>query len=293
MSGDESDIASGPNAAQFDYWNQVAGPKWAGLAKTLDARLAAILALLLERADVRPGEHVLDVGCGAGTSTLALAERVGASGRVSGIDISEPMLEVARRRVADRGLSNVVLRRADAQIYAFGSGVFDRVVSRFGVMFFADPVAAFRNLREAMRPGGSLCFVCWAGLADNPHWRIPLEIVARRIGPPAPKPTHAPGPMALSDPAYVRGVLKAAGFSEPRILAEEVPLVGGSPEEEAAFASIMGPSGRLLDERDASDQLRDELRREIAEAFRPYVTEKTGAAGTVLPAAIYSVSAER
>ncbi len=292
MSDGQGDIAAGaagPNAAQFDYWNQVAGPKWVRLADSMDARLERILALLLGRAGARPGERVLDIGCGAGTSTLKLAEQVGPSGRVVGIDISEPMLALARRRVAERSLANISLLPADAQTHAFGPDLFDRVVSRFGVMFFADPVAAFRNLRGAMRPGGRLCFVCWAPLADNPHWRIPLEIAARRLGPPTPQPAHAPGPMAFSDPAYLRGVLEAAGFHEPRIATESVSLVGTTPDAEAALACVMGPTARLLEERTAPEPVREALRREIAEALLPFASQ----AEMLLPASVHLVSAEQ
>ena len=293
MSSEQSDIAAGPNAAQFDYWNQVAGPKWVRLADAMDTRLQRILALLLDRAGTRSGEHVLDVGCGAGTSTLALAEQVGASGRVLGIDISEPMLEAAGRRVAERRFANISLLKADAQTHPFGPVPFDRVVSRFGVMFFAEPVAAFRNLRGAMRPGGQLCFVCWAPLAENPHWRIPLEIVARRLGPPSQKAAHAPGPMAFSDVAYLRGILEGAGFPAPRIDAQAVPLVGASPDEEAALACVMGPAANLLDERAAPEHLRESVRREIAEAFLPFAADSAAGAKMLLPASVYLVSARR
>ncbi len=284
----ESEIAAGPNAAQSDYWNQVAGPKWVRLADSMDARLAPILDLLLARAGTQPDEHVLDIGCGAGTSTLALAGQVGASGRVVGIDISAPMLTRARQRVADRALTNISFLEADAQTHNFGPDLFDRVVSRFGVMFFADPAAAFRNLRGAMRPGGRLCFVCWAPLADNPHWQIPLEIAARHLGPPTPQPPHAPGPMAFSDQAYLRGILEEAGFRNPRITMENVSLIGTTPEEEAALACVMGPTARLIEERTPPEPVHEALRREIAEAFRPFA----GAEEMKLPAAVYAVSAE-
>jgi SAM-dependent methyltransferase len=284
------EIAAGPNAAQFEYWNQVAGPKWVRLAETMDMRLAPMLALLLERAGARPGERVLDVGCGMGTSTLALAGQVGAAGRVVGIDLSAPMLEVARRRAAERGLSNISFLQADAQTHAFGARGFDRVVSRFGVMFFADPVAAFRNLHGAMRPGAALCFVCWAPLAGNLHWRVPFEIVVRALGPPAPTPAHAPGPMAFSDIAYLRDVLESAGFAEPRIVAEELAIAGGSPDEEAALACLMGPSARLIEERAAPEPLRAALRHDIAAALRPHTAD---GAKVILPATVLLVSAER
>ena len=274
-------------------WNEVAGPKWVRLAETMDARLAPVLARLLERAGARPGERLLDVGCGAGTSTLRLAEQVGPSGHVLGIDISEPMLALARRRAAERGLSNLSFLQADAQTHAFGATAFDRVVSRFGVMFFADPVAAFRNLRAAMRPGAALCFVCWAPLAENLHWRIPFEIAVRALGPPAPKPPHAPGPMALSDVAYLRSILESAGFIAPRIVAENIAIAGGSPDEEAALACLMGPSFSLMEERAAPEELRAALRREIAAALLPYAAQTDGEPKVRLPASVYLVGADR
>jgi ubiquinone/menaquinone biosynthesis C-methylase UbiE len=271
----------------------VAGPKWVRLGQTMDARLAPVMALLLKRAGARPGERVLDVGCGMGTSTLRLAEQVGPAGSVLGIDISEPMLALARRRAAGRGISNLSFLRADAQTHTFGTASFDRVVSRFGVMFFADPVEAFRNLRRALRPGGTLCFACWAPLAENLHWRIPFEIVVRELGPPAPKPPHAPGPMAFSDIAYLRSILESAGFAEPGIVAENIAIAGGSPDEEAAFACLMGPSAALLEERAAPETLRAALRREIAAALLPFAAETDGEPKVLLPASVYLVGADR
>ncbi|HTU53678.1 MAG TPA: class I SAM-dependent methyltransferase [Acetobacteraceae bacterium] len=291
--GEQGEIATGPNAAQFDYWNQVAGPKWVRLAETMDTRLAPVLARLLERAGAQPGECLLDVGCGAGTSTLRLAGQVGPSGHVLGVDISEPMLTLARRRAAERGISNISFLRADAQTHPFGAAAFDRVVSRFGVMFFADPVAAFRNLRRALRPGGALCFACWAPLAENLHWRIPFEIVVQALGPPAPKPPHAPGPMAFSDIAYLRSILESAGFAEPRIVAENIAIAGGSPDEEAALACLMGPSSALLEERAAPETLRAALRREIAAALLPFAAQTDGEPKVLLPASVYLVGADR
>ena len=125
--------------------------------------------LLLARSAVAPGEKVLEVGCGTGAATVPLAEAVGGTGEVVGIDISEPMLAAARERISQSGLRNITLLRADAQVHAFEPNRFDLIASRFGVMFFADPVAAFRNLLGAMRPGGRLCFACWASLEENRH----------------------------------------------------------------------------------------------------------------------------
>jgi SAM-dependent methyltransferase len=199
------------------------------------------------------------------------------------------MLAVARSRVAAQGISNVTLVHGDAQAHRLAAQHFDLVISRFGVMFFADPVAAFTNLIGALRPGGRLCFVCWASLDENPYWKIPLDVVIARLGPPAPKPPHAPGPMAFSDVGYVRGILERAGFEQVAIKQESIALIGTNPGEEARYACIMGPSANLLEEREASDAMREVIAEEMATAFASFVSER----GMLMPATIYVVTAFR
>ena len=273
------------NDQQSAYWNEVAGPKWVRLGDEMDARLEAINALLLAEAAPRQADKVLDVGCGTGTTTLPLARLVAPGGHVTGADISAPMLEVAARRCADQ--PDVTLLRADAQTHDFGAAAYNLILSRFGVMFFADPAAAFGNLRRALQPGGRFCFVCWAGLAENPHWRVPFDIVAAALGPPAAKPPHAPGPMALSDPSHTGGLLRAAGFTEIALKPVQVPIIGRSLEDEARVAGILGPSGALLDEKQASPEQRAVLAAEILQALRVYDT----ADGPRLPATVLVCSA--
>src|SRR6267378_2322750 len=167
------------NAEQQEYWNTVAGPRWVGLGGYVERRVRAVNDLLLARSAVAPGEKVLEIGCGTGAATVPFAEAVGERGEIIGIDISEP--------------------QADAQTHRFEPNSFDLITSRFGVMFFADPVAAFTNLLPAARRGGRLCFACWAALEDNRHWLIPYEVALRHLGPSSSKDPRAPGPMAFSD----------------------------------------------------------------------------------------------
>jgi SAM-dependent methyltransferase len=273
----------GTNAAQRDYWNTVAGPRWVGFDRFVERRLQAVNDLLLRYAGVRAGETAVEIGFGTGAFTVPLAGAVGEYGAVLGVDISAPMLAVAKRRLTEAGLENVSLIEADAQTHSFEPGRFDLVASRFGVMFFDDPAAAFTNLNRAARRGGRLCFACWGLLADNRHWLIPYEVVLRRLGSPAPKPPHEPGPLAFSDPDYVRSFLGSAGFAEIAIDREHPELLASTPAEEAEFACVMGPAARLIDEKQPDDTTRLTIRREIEDAFAAYFqTGKTTLPSTPL-----------
>jgi SAM-dependent methyltransferase len=277
------------NAAQQEYWNTVAGPRWVGLEGFVERRNRAVNDLLLRYSAAAAGERVLEIGCGTGAFTVPLAEVVGERGQVVGADISEAMLAGARKRIAESGRRNVSLMQADAQTHGFEPGRFDLIASRFGVMFFSDPAAAFTNLRPAARPGGRLCFACWGPLADNRHWLIPYEVVLRHLGPPEPKPARAPGPMAFADPDYVRSFLRAAGFEGVEIHREAPGIFASSPREEAEHACIMGPSGRLIDEKKPNEATRQTIQREIEEAFAAHAKDN----GTVLPSTVFLVTARR
>ncbi|MGH7115332.1 MAG: class I SAM-dependent methyltransferase [Stellaceae bacterium] len=277
------------NAAQQEYWNTVAGPRWVGLEGFVERRVRTVNDLLLRHSAAAAGERALEIGCGTGAFTVPLAEAVGERGQVLGADISEAMLAGARKRVADSGLKNVSLMQADAQTHRFEPGGFDLVASRFGVMFFADPAAAFANLRSAARPGGRLCFACWGPLDANEHWLIPYRVALRHLGPPEPKSARAPGPMAFSDPDYVRGFLGAAGLEAVEIHRETPSIYASAPREEAEHACIMGPAGRLIDEKKPDAAIVGTIRREIEQAFAAHA--KDGA--MVLPSTVFLVTARR
>ena len=258
------------NAAMRRYWNEVAGPRWVQRAETQEARNIEVAHLVLREAHPAPGERVLDVGCGPGATALPIAAAVGPTGHVTGIDIAEPMLGLLRQRIAERGITNITPLLADAQTHAFAPASFDLLTSRFGVMFFADPPAAFRNLGAALRPGGRLCMAVWAGIADNVHWQIPFEIAVRHVGPPKPQPPHTPGPMAFGDPDYLRGILNGARFTDITIEPRRFHVIGKSAKSEAEHASVLGPSGRLLDEKEADAATRQAIVDETEAAFAAY-----------------------
>jgi SAM-dependent methyltransferase len=279
------DQASGANADQITYWNASAGETWAALQDQLDHQIEPLGARAMDALAPAPGERVIDIGCGCGQTTMALAARVGPGGAVLGVDISRPMLEVARRRVAAQGLAQVTLTEADAQTHAFAPGAFDAVFSRFGVMFFADPTAAFANIRGALRPGGRLGFVCWRPFADNPWMMTPMTAALQHLPPlPPPPDPFAPGPFAFADADRLRGILSDAGFEGVRI--EPLDALIGAPTLDQAVdvALKVGPLGALLrDQPDKAGLVVDAIRAALA----PYVTPD----GVRLPSATWIVRA--
>ena len=202
--------AVGVNAPQIEYWNGPAGDKWARLADSQDIMLAALGSAALDACGIQLGHTVLDTGCGSGTTTIEIARRVGAEGRVLGIDISTPMLDVGRVRLEALGIDGVTFDNNDIATYPFEEGTFDRVFSRFGVMFFIDPIAAFTNIRKGMKSGGRLAFVCWQGLNKNPWMEIPFKIALQYLPAPPIVGPEVPGPLAFADPALSSTVLQEA-----------------------------------------------------------------------------------
>lgn len=282
--------AAGPNAEQITYWNETAGPKWVALEEMLDEQIRGLGEVLMDRVGIGRGERVLDVGCGTGQTSLALARRVGPSGRVCGVDISAPMLDRARERARSAGADNVAFVGADAQTHPFEPATADVGFSRFGVMFFADPVVAFTNLRGALRPGGRLGFVCWQSLPDNPWMFVPAMVAAQHVALPLPASPDAPGPFAFADPGRLREILERAGFTGVGIDDHRTTLtVGGRGGLDRAvdFILQMGPSGAAL--REATPELRATVAAAVREALAPYHTPD----GLRMPSAAWIVTAVR
>ena len=284
-----SEVEAGGNAAMRRYWNEVAGPRWVGRLGVQEARNVEVTALLLEAAQVAPGERVLDVGCGPGATTLPYAAAVGPGGHVTGIDISEPMLAVARQRVSEQGLHNVELLLADAQVHRFPPGSFDLVTSRFGVMFFADPLAAFRNLCGALKPGGRLCMAVWASIEENVHRKVPYEIAMRHLGPPAPAPAHAPSAEVFGDRDHFRSVLEGAGFADIAITPKPFHVIGSTAAGMAEHVALFGAVQRLMDEKGADAATRQAIIDETAAALAAYATQD----GVRLPAVFLLATGRR
>lgn len=270
------------NAAQAEYWNAQAGPTWAEQQAPLDRQLQPLGRRVMEALALQPGERVLDVGCGAGATTLELATAVGPNGEVVGIDISRPLLDVARRRTA--GASGVRFLEGDAQTYPFESGSFDAVFSRFGVMFFADPTAAFASLRRALRPGGRIGFVCWRAMVENPIIALPMQAASGHLTPPPPPEPGAPGPFAFADPDRVRTILNAAGLEDVVLTAHDQKIGSGDLATALALALKVGPLGGLLREN-------PDRRDVVVDAVREALAAHEGPEGVKLDSATWIVTA--
>lgn len=262
--------AAGPNAEQITYWNEQGGPRWVRLQETLDQQLESFGQAVMDRLAIGRGERVLDVGCGCGETSLALARRVGPEGSVLGIDISTVMLEHGRARGA--GVANVRFLAADAQTHAFRPASFDVLFSRFGVMFFEDPRAAFANLAQALVPGGRLGFHCWKSFPENPWMTVPFFAALQHVPPPTPLPPNAPGPFAFADAERVRGILTDAGLAEIDFESRNDSMgVGtGSLDDAVDFALQMGPASIAI--REATPDTVAKVKASVREALGPYQT---------------------
>lgn len=267
------------NVEMAKAWDGEEGEEWAADARHYEATGQAYTRRLLAAAAIASGERVLDVGCGNGGSTR-LAARAAAPGAVTGIDLSGPMLEVARDRSKEEGIDNVDFVKGDVQVHPFAPSTFDVAISSFGAMFFEDPVAAFANVGRALRPGGRLAFHAWQELARN-EWLVAIRgALAAGRDLPAP-PTGAPGPFGLADPETSRALFEAAGFTDVSFEAVEEPLTWGDDADDAfAFLSRLSIVRWLssgLDEA-TSEQVRDNLRRLVEDHAGPNGVTMAGAA---------------
>lgn len=279
-------VPSPPNAAQIEYWNGQTGARWSAQQERIDELFAPLTEAVVDAAAPGGHERVLDVGCGCGASLLALAGRLDPDGHIMGVDVSAVMLEVARARTARDERVRVV--QADAATYGFAPGSFDLLFSRFGVMFFDDPTAAFAHMRPALAPTGRLAFVAWRAMAENPWFTVPFAAVASLLPERPQTDPLAPGPFAFADPDRVRAVLEGAGFHAVRLVRHDLTMRLGGPGETAAaaqFAARIGPAASLLAEAD------EPTRHEAVRAIQAALSHHETPAGLSLPASVWLVSA--
>jgi len=274
------------NAQQIEYWNGPAGERWSRAQDRIDHHLGLITEALLALASPQEGESVLDLGCGGGTTALLMLERVGPAGGVTGIDISAPNLALARAR-AHAGMADVNFIEADAATYDF-QPVFDLAFSRFGAMFFDEPVGAFTNIRKGLAKHGRLVFFCWRTFRENAWSFVPYESALNLLPPQEPMHPHAPGPFAFADDARVRLILDEAGFRDIAIKPLDTTVnLGATIDDALTEALTIGPLARAAAELD--ERQREEIRRRIAPVIAKFQTTY----GVVAPEAVWLVSARK
>jgi len=275
------------NADQIAYWNGPAGQRWADRQQAQDILLGPVAEILVDRARPLPGERVLDVGCGSGATSFAFARKVAPNGHVLGIDISDPMLTRARASTP-AGLP-VEFMLADATVYPFEAASFDLLTSRFGVMFFADPVLSFTNMRKALRPSGRLAFACWREPRENPWMMVPLQAVYKHAPKLPQQGPDDPGPFAFASEQRVKAILSEAGFGdikmEPCNLALDI-AIGRGLDAAVQGALEIGPANRALEGQPA------EVRAAAVQSIREAVAPFAKGDAVALPGSIWIVTAD-
>jgi ubiquinone/menaquinone biosynthesis C-methylase UbiE len=259
-----------PNRDEAVRWNESSGPVWVEMQEVLDRMLAPFEARLVQEAFPREGGRVLDIGCGAGATTLAMARRLGPQGLCLGVDISAPLVAAAKVRAAAVAPVSAAFVQADAQTYAFEPESFDAVISRFGVMFFDDSEAAFANIRRAARHRAKLAFVAWRSPAENPF----MTTAARAAAPflpnlPAPNP-DAPSQFAFADGNKVRRILDASGWTDIDVAPIDVAS-SVAAKDLLAYVTKLGPVGLAL--RDVNEPTRTHTVEAVRAAFDPYIQD--------------------
>ena len=274
-----------PNPRGAAFWNSTMGHAWVSQQAVISDVFTSVTSVSLVAAAAKQGEHVIDIGCGTGDTLLAFARAVGPSGAALGVDVSVPMLEFARHRAAEAGLANATCALADATTYAFEPRRANLVYSRFGMMFFDDPIKAFTNIRSAMKMGGRLVFVCFRTMPESPWFRVPIEAARPHVPPQPPVDPLAPGMFSLAREERLRGILTEAGFREIALDATDVPIHGKDTTQSMAFLTNAGPLTALL------ENASDEQRKRATDAVRSALAANIGADGRGLQVSLWLVSA--
>jgi ubiquinone/menaquinone biosynthesis C-methylase UbiE len=286
-----SDAISATEDTEFvQFWNEVLAPKFIRFKHVLVDGLTQHSEAIFPKLPVREGDRVLDVGCGFGDTAIKLAKIVGPKGSVVGIDCCDAFLDFARKDAKEKGIANINFQRGDAEI-ALPVNQYDFVFSRFGTMFFTNPVAAMRNMRLALRPGGRMVNIVWRDRADNPWLSMAKEVVLKFLPPPGEDArTCGPGPFSMASEDMVRGMMRSAGYEQIEFRRVDAQvLVGNSVKDAIEFQLALGPAGEVFREAGkAAEQKRAEIESALAEAIN---AQKVSAEGIVMDSSSWVISA--
>jgi len=277
------------NTEFVDFWNEILVPKFVKYKHVLVDGLTHHSAAIFPSLDIRAGDRALDVGCGFGDTAIQIAERVGSTGSVLGIDCCEAFLEYGRRDAAAAGLDNVSFADADVQFHPF-EAEYDFCFSRFGTMFFENPVAALRNMRRSLKPGGRLTFIVWRTIDDNPWLGLPKQVVLNFLPPPGEDAaTCGPGPFSMASEPMVTKQLEIAGYEDIAFKRVDAPLqIGRTPEDAVGFQLALGPAGEVY--REAGEEA-ERKHDDIAAALRAELARCETPEGIVMESSSWVISA--
>lgn len=274
-------------------WNEILVPKWNRFRHLLSGNGAVHSAAAYADFQIKPGDKVLDIGCGYGETCLEMGRIVGPEGEVLGLDCTEAFLEIANRERDEAGLGNVKFVLGDAQTYELPANYYDVVYSRFGVMFFQNIVYALKNAHKTLKPGGKLCMIVWRTIRDNPCWGLAKDVALKHLPPPGESAqTCGPGPFALADEETDRAMLKAAGFENVVLFKrnDAVVCIGTSLEEALDFQILVGPSGEII--REAGELGREKLP-EVREDMKRSMKKYEKADGVYMPSSTWFIMARK
>ena len=278
------------NKNQKDFWSGKGGDIWVERQNAMDTMLSPLGEAALNKLNFNEEENVLDIGCGCGHTTLNIAKRIGPSGNVTGLDISEPMLKRAKESAVEMSITNTSFKCVDVQIEDLGDQIYSAAFSRFGVMFFEDSIAAFKNINKSLISGGYLSFVCWQSPAVNPWQSLFIQEVKKFLDLPSPPP-RSPGPFAFMESEYVSSILEESKFQDITIEGHEaeVNMFSGRSLSDSVkdYISINPVVTQMLKE--SSENQIAEIINSGIKAFSPYYSEK----GLIFPSATWLVTARK
>ena len=252
------------NDEQYEYWNKGIGQKWVKEDISLNERFAILTKEFFSRANINKNEKVLDIGCGGGITSFEASKLVGKDGYVLGADISEILLDLAKKNYSN--IENLEFKYCDVQNYKFKKNIFSKVISRFGVMFFENPIVAFKNIYNSIQDGGSLHFVCWTNVLENEFFTAAANIIIKHLNKEFPQVTRAPGPFAFSEKKYVKQILNASGFKNIKVdkIYTSISTYDDAKKDGELLFNI-GLAGRLLAEENLSEEELSKIKNKIIE----------------------------
>ena len=252
------------NDEQHEFWNKGIGQKWVKEDDAMNERFAILTKEFFARANINKNDKILDIGCGGGITSFEASKLVGKDGYVLGADISEILLDLAKKKFSN--IENLEFKYCDVQNYNFEKNFFNKVISRFGVMFFKNPITAFKNIYNSIQNGGSLHFVCWTNVLENEFFTAAANIIIKHLNKEFPQVTRAPGPFAFSEKKYVKQILNASGFKNIKVdkIYTSISTYDDSKKDGELLFNI-GLAGRLLAEENLSEEELSEIKNKIIE----------------------------